>query len=455
MKHTTRKLLSFACALALAANGFVGAMAQDRKQERTERQTVERTMIFQSDGKTATVQMADGQEGKFNVRVPDGVAGVWVNGGGAQQLGDGVFQFFSEGMSFDSRLVKGAPFSAETVSEAIQTLPDGNRIVQRSEGHMYRDSLGRTRTERTFRMGGTSTERQTISIFDPESGTNLILDPQTRTARKITSLLRTPAPPGIVFTPSAAAGATAGVEPAKRITAGSVLQGNAIKKVQPVYPAVAKAAQAEGAVQVQVSINEAGEISSAQVVSGHPLLRDAALDAARQWQFKPTEVGGQAVKVQGVLTFNFTLQKNETAPQGAGVAGGFGVGGVMVRTNTKTETLGKQTIEGIECEGKRSVSTIPAGDIGNERAIEMIRESWYSPELQMTILTKQTDPRFGESTYRVTNINRSEPEASLFQVPNDYTIKEGNSFNFSGDGFSFSEAEGVMEKMKKRRPPQQ
>jgi TonB family protein len=430
--------------LALASNGFVGALAQDRKQERTERQTVERTMIFQSDG----------QEGKFNVRVPDGMTGVWVNGGGAQQLGDGVFQFFSEGMSFDSRLVKGAPFSAETVSETIQTLPDGNRIVQRSEGHIYRDSLGRTRTERTFRMGGTSTERQTISIFDPESGPTLILDPQTRTARKVTSFLRVPPPPPPpppAIAPSAPS--VSGAEAPKKLNlSGGVLQGSAIRKVQPAYPPIAKAAQAEGAVQVQVSINEIGEVAGAQVVSGHPLLREAALDAARQWQFKPTELGGQPVKVQGVLTFNFTLQKNETAPQGGGAAAGFGFGGVMMRTNTKTETLGKQTIEGIECEGKRSVSTIPAGEIGNERTIEMIRESWYSPELQMTILTKQTDPRFGESTYRVTNINRSEPEASLFQVPNDYTIREGGSFSFSGDGFSFGEAEGIM---KKRRPPQQ
>ena len=89
---------------------------------------------------------------------------------------------------------------------------------------------------------------------------------------------------------------------------GGVLQGSALKKVQPPYPPIAKAARAQGAVQVQVTISEEGRVIDAQVVSGHPLLREAALQAARQWAFKPTELSGVPVKVQGVLTFNFTLQ---------------------------------------------------------------------------------------------------------------------------------------------------
>lgn len=89
---------------------------------------------------------------------------------------------------------------------------------------------------------------------------------------------------------------------------GGVLQGSAIRKVQPPYPPIAKAARAQGAVQVQVTISENGRVMGAQVISGHPLLREAALQAARQWVFKPTELSGVPVKVQGVLTFNFTLQ---------------------------------------------------------------------------------------------------------------------------------------------------
>jgi len=97
--------------------------------------------------------------------------------------------------------------------------------------------------------------------------------------------------------------------PPKKLTvSGGVLQGSAIKKVHPTYPPIARAARAAGAVQIQVTISEDGRVIEAGVIAGHPLLRDAALQAARQWVFKPTELSGVPVKVQGVLTFNFTLQ---------------------------------------------------------------------------------------------------------------------------------------------------
>lgn len=95
--------------------------------------------------------------------------------------------------------------------------------------------------------------------------------------------------------------------PKKIQVSGGVLQGSALKRVQPTYPPIAKAARASGAVQVQVTISEEGRVIEAQVVNGHPLLRDAAVQAARQWVFKPTELSGVPVKVQGILTFNFTL----------------------------------------------------------------------------------------------------------------------------------------------------
>jgi protein TonB len=95
----------------------------------------------------------------------------------------------------------------------------------------------------------------------------------------------------------------------KKITiSGGVLQGKAIKRFQPPYPPIARAARASGAVQIQVTISEDGRVIEASVISGHPLLRDAALQAAKQWVFQPTELTGIPVKVQGVLTFNFTLQ---------------------------------------------------------------------------------------------------------------------------------------------------
>ena len=91
--------------------------------------------------------------------------------------------------------------------------------------------------------------------------------------------------------------------------------------------------------------------------------------------------------------------------------------------NEVKQDLGKQIIEGVEAEGTRTTITIPAGEIGNERPIEIVSERWYSPELQLVVMTRNSDPRSGETTYKLTNINRTEPAKTLFEVPSDYTIK--------------------------------
>jgi hypothetical protein len=83
----------------------------------------------------------------------------------------------------------------------------------------------------------------------------------------------------------------------------------------------------------------------------------------------------------------------------------------------KHEDLGTQTIEGLSAQGKRETVTIPAGQIGNEKPIEIVTETWFSPELHTLVLRKHSDPRMGDSTYRLTDIKRNEPDAALFQPP--------------------------------------
>ena len=95
---------------------------------------------------------------------------------------------------------------------------------------------------------------------------------------------------------------------------------------------------------------------------------------------------------------------------------------------TRKEDLGVQNFEGVDAEGTRTITTIPADAIGNERPIEIVYERWYSKELQMIVYSKHSDPRFGEQTYRLTNINRNEPDPSLFQVPNSYRIEREPTF---------------------------
>jgi hypothetical protein len=113
-----------------------------------------------------------------------------------------------------------------------------------------------------------------------------------------------------------------------------------------------------------------------------------------------------------------------------GMPGGDRVFSWSSDAEVNKESLGGQIIEGVNAEGTRVTFTIAAGKIGNERPIVTVNERWYSPELQTVVLSKNSDPRMGETTYRLTNIVRSEPDPALFQVPADYTVNEGRGFNF-------------------------
>jgi hypothetical protein len=90
----------------------------------------------------------------------------------------------------------------------------------------------------------------------------------------------------------------------------------------------------------------------------------------------------------------------------------------------KKESLGTQQIEGVNAEGIRITRTIPAGAIGNERPIDMVSETWTSTDLHVLVLSKRSDPRVGETVYRLTNIKLGEPDASLFQVPSGFTTQQ-------------------------------
>jgi periplasmic protein TonB len=92
------------------------------------------------------------------------------------------------------------------------------------------------------------------------------------------------------------------------VVTGGVLNGKAISKPQPPYPAIARAARAQGTVTVQILVDEEGKVISANAVSGHPLLQQAAVNAARGARFAPTFLSGQPVRVSGVITYKFVLQ---------------------------------------------------------------------------------------------------------------------------------------------------
>jgi hypothetical protein len=285
---------------------------------------------------------------------------------------DHTFVFVSSEMNFDGKLVKGAPYSAQAVTETTQTLGDGNRIVNKSVAAIYRDSEGRTRREQSLRAIGpfaTAAEpSQTIFINDPVAGVNYALDSRSMVARKTL-------PMKFEFkfdkTPDAV-----------RVTSGG---------------------------RSRVSGPERIEVRPEIVISPAPA-------PSQKTTTRVCEGAG-------------CDHENFMAPAPPPPPGAHGFGMVMQwhggpEKRGKTESLGKQMIEGIEAEGTRNVTTIPAGEIGNERPIEMVFERWYSPELQTVVMTRHTDPRFGETSYRLTNISRDEPARSLFEVPAGYTVKE-------------------------------
>jgi hypothetical protein len=95
------------------------------------------------------------------------------------------------------------------------------------------------------------------------------------------------------------------------------------------------------------------------------------------------------------------------------------------RAAATTEDLGTQVIAGVNATGKRITRTISAGAEGNDRDLSVTTETWYSPDLQVVVMSKSSDPRFGERVYQLTNITRAEPDASLFAVPSGYTVQQG------------------------------
>jgi hypothetical protein len=243
--------------------------------------------------------------------------------------GPGQFEFR---MPLSARTVKGAPYSAETISESAQTLSDGNRISQRTTGRVYRDGQGRIRREEDRPDGS-----QSVSIIDPVSGESYSLNSKTRVADK---------------TP--------------------------------------------GAVGLSVMNKVAGGAVTTTTVEG-------AIGVITQEKFE-TQLKAMT----------------EAMAKGAGMRKEYGRPAEL----HATETLAGRIIEGVRADGTRTTTTIAAGAIGNDLPIVITSEEWKSPDLQVLVLTQHSDPRSGESTYRLVNIVRAEPDASLFQVPPDYTLRD-------------------------------
>jgi hypothetical protein len=104
----------------------------------------------------------------------------------------------------------------------------------------------------------------------------------------------------------------------------------------------------------------------------------------------------------------------------------------------RTENLGEQTILGFRVRGTRVITTLPAGQIGNDRPIDIVSEQWFSPDLALVMRSLHRDPWAGEFTTTVTKVNRGDQAVSLFEVPTSYKIidaaAEGEHHVLDGNG---------------------
>ena len=244
-------------------------------------------------------------------------------------------------------IVKNAPYTAEAVTETIQLLPDGNRIVRKSTALLARDGAGRTRQERK------DDARSGVYIYDPMEGRSIVLNENKRTA---TWVPRVPMPPEPPPPPRARPG-TRDVE------------------VQPG--------------RVIVRRNGDGDAAGEQ---------DVRVEVIRI---------GRGEHVDGLPPPPMPPLTLPLVPRGKG----------------ETKSLGMREFDGIKAEGRQTTHTIPAGEIGNEKPIVVTSERWFSPDLHVVVYAKTSDPRAGETIYRLTGVKRGEPPADLFKVPADYKTR--------------------------------
>lgn len=302
--------------------------------------------------------------------------------------------------------VSGAPYQAQAVIERKQALPNGNLIENSVRSMRYRDSVGRERREDVLIEADGSA---LAVVWDPSSRTGYTLNPKARTVQKV-GPLPPPAPThgpaiGVIFAPPTQ---EASFLKARGVDHGAFVMGTT--KDSPAYQAGVQKGD------IILAIN-------GKYVKDSDDLRARVLATTPSSQVTLT-VDREGKRVEVRIATRLRSQVFSDLPMffEGHLPMLFESDGSSTGSTAKSEQLGTRVIEGIVAEGKRSTTTIPAGQLGNKLPIEIVSESWYAPDLKIMVLTKHSDPRKGETVYRLTNIHRTEPPPALFQVPEGYTL---------------------------------
>jgi hypothetical protein len=275
------------------------------------------------------------------------------------------FAFIANEFGNPREIVKNAPYTAEAVIETIQVLPDGNRIVKKTTTLLARDGVGRTRQERQ------GEGRQRVYIYDPIDGRSLVLNEPSKTAVRLPRVPMLPEPP---------------MPP--------------LPGAMPVPPVPPLPPVRDGAAEVDV---QPGRV----VVRRKGVRRDEGAGPHEDVHVEVIRIGGDE-----------RMHALRSAPPLPALTLPL-----LPRGKGDTKVLGTREFDGVKAEGTMTTHTIAAGAIGNERPIVVTSERWFSPELHIVVYAKSSDPRVGETVYRLTNVKRAEPPADLFKVPADYRVQ--------------------------------
>jgi hypothetical protein len=283
------------------------------------------------------------------------------------QPGVPAFQSFGGGRGLAAqpfpRTETGKPFSATVTTQTTQTLSDGTHVNQTTTTLQYRDAEGRVRTETNQPGGPSAAQTKIITIRDSVAGVTYRLDPVNKSAVKLSQ---------------GGGGAMAGsvIQATGRGRGGSddTARQATLQRVQ------------ESLADLRRQYEEA-----------------ATLEASRQAQ----AAGGRGGRRGG----------GDNAPQPV-----MPTQATTNNPNELVEDLGTLTVNGVSAHGTRVTTVVPVGAIGNDREFRSVSERWFSSDLNLLVKSVNTDPRFGATTYELTNISRQSPDPSLFQVPADYTL---------------------------------
>jgi hypothetical protein len=296
---------------------------------------------------------------------------------------------------------KGAPYSGVGTTEVVNTLADGNRITRTNTMRYFRDSAGRVRTE--YQLGAIGPfvpeEAQSIvTITDPVAGRRYVLHPSLKRAD--------------VFKLSPTGTATAA-------TNGAIFMGGAFTSVGP-----------QGAGTGRASL--APSLSLSPPKPGARISLPSARGSDRTPKMMGPPIGGAPMNG---APMNLAEPMGGRATDGApppGAAPTFdvlvtqpGPGASLCKSGADLKaaepvSIGERNIEGLKVTGSRLEFTIEAGKVGNEQPITVRTDQWFSPDLGVVVSSTHRDPMIGESSYRLEQINRVEPDEALFVVPADY-----------------------------------